>query len=182
MSVVWQYPMTGERVVVWSQKASPMQTPPELSTEAPKTEARFDSAANTLTFTVRGIRLNAGVPFDADNSLKEASRSNKASLSDAEVSNEAAIDFASPETRIETEGSGKEGWNPSAETLKLTERKYDEKSGEFLFTLTASGLPQGVKALRGAVKLGGITGKIVNRKAGVTGAKELSALVPLDWR
>ena len=182
MSVVWQYPLTGERVIVWSQKTSPTQTPPELSTEARKTEARFDSAANTLTFTVRGIRLDAGVPFDADNSIKDASRSIKASLNDAEVNNEAAIDFASPETRIETEGSGKEAWKSSLETLKLTENKYDAKSGEFLFVLKASGLPQGTKVVRGSVKLGGITGKIVNRKAGAVGTKELSVVVPLEWK
>lgn len=182
MSVVWQYPLTGERVIIWSQKTSPTQTPPELSTEARKTEARFDSAANTLTFTVRGIRLNADVPIDADNSIKDASRSIKATLNDAEVNNEAAIDFASPETRIETEGSSKEVWKSSSETLKLTESTFDEKSGEFLFVLKASGLPKGTKVVRGSVKIGGIKGKIVNRKAGAVGTKELSVVVPLEWK
>lgn len=182
MSVVWRYPLTGERVTVWSQKASPSQAPPELISESLKTEAKYDSVANSLTFTVRGIRLNAEVPIDADNKDPNASRSIRATIAEAEVESKGEIDFASPETRIETQSSSNTTWKISPETLKLTESNYDEKSGEFLFTLTASGLPQGITSLRGAVKIGGITGKIVNRKAGAVGSKELSVVVPMEWR
>lgn len=182
LAIVWQYPLTGERVVLWTNNVKPEQLPPNVSTQTMRTDVKFDSASNVLTFIVRGIRLNTDVPLDADNSMKDASRSIKASLTDAEVQNSAAIDVAAPETHIETELIANVAWKPSSETLKLTESNYDEKSGEFLFTLTVSGLPQGITSLRGAVKIGGITGKIVNRKAGAVGSKELSVVVPIEWR
>ena len=179
-SVVWTYPLTGERVIIWTQRSSPSQIPPELLVQDVKTETAFDSTATSLTLTVRGIRLNTDVPIDADNRDPAASRSIKATLGDAEVQNNAAIDFASPETRLEALGSG--AWKASPETLKLTESTYNDKSGEFLFRLTVSGLPKGTKSVLGAVKIGGIIGKIVNRKAGAVGSKELSVVVPMEWR
>lgn len=187
-AIVWVYPLTGERVPLFSAEVRPEQTPPDITSSAATAEYKLPDADHvqsarqsttlhkTLTTTfdivIRGISVDFEVPIDADNTTPNASKSIKATLSDVEAE-DVQIDYQSPETVLRIyngdEPDTSTSWTLNATTFRILKGQFDAQTGNFQVVIRAEVpniIPNESRVLRGTVALN-VQAKIVNRKAGV---------------
>jgi len=184
ISIVWVYPMTGERVPLFAREIQPEQTPPDISCYNTIAELiRYDAPTNTYFVAIRGIGVDFEVPLDANNTDMNASRSIKATLSDVKAAEPAFLDYNSPETNVRVYRNDtpipESSWRVNSETFKIVKGEYDSAaSGTFLITIAISGLPSFGTQLRGTIAIR-TQAKIFNQKAGANAAVNSECVIPL---
>jgi len=169
-SIVWVYPMTGERVPLFAREIQPEQMPPDIYCSNSIAELiRYDAPTNTYFVAIRGIGVDFEVSLDANNSDMNASRSIKARLSDVKATEPASLDYNLPETFVRVYRDDtpvpESSWTANPNTFKIVKGDFDSASGAFPITIAVSGLPSFGTQLRGTISIkAGAT--IVNQKAG----------------
>jgi hypothetical protein len=184
-AIVWVYPLTGERVPLFSAEVRPEQTPPDITSNGATAEYRLPQTDQTqippqgttqnTTFdiVIKGIDVDFEVPIDADNSTPNSSKSIRATLNDVEAE-EVTIDYRSPETMLRIyngyEIDKSTQWTPTDTTLRIVKGQFDFTTGGFSIVIRAklpNIIPNEYRILRGTVALN-VKAKILNRRAGVS--------------
>lgn len=170
-SVVWVYPMTGERVPLFTKETQPEQSPPDISCSNSTAKlTKYDAPTNTYFVEIRGISVDFEVPLDANNTDSNASKSIKATLADVKAE-PVSLDFNSPDfaLRVYRDDEPVEGssWTPDPGTFRIVKADYDSASGSFPTTIAISGLPPFGTELRGSISIKA-QATIVNQKNGVS--------------
>lgn len=180
-AIVWVYPVTGERVPLFSAEVRPEQTPPDITSSAARAEykvpdtdqASSNRQSTTFDIVIKGIDVDFEVPIDADNSTPNASKSIRATLGDVEAE-EVTIDYSSPETVLRVYNGDEIDksiqWKPTDKTLRIVKGQLDFTTGGFSILIRAelpTIIPNESRILRGTVALN-VQAKIVNRRAGVS--------------
>ena len=184
-AIVWVYPLTGERVPLFSAEVRPEQTPLDILSNYATAEYKLPDAdrvqsssqgttqSTTFDIVIKGIDVEYDVPIDADNSNPNASKSIRATLGDVEAE-AVTIDYASPETVLRIyngdEIDKSTQWRPTDTTFRIVKGQFDPATGSFSIVIRAEMphiIPNESRILRGTVALN-VQAKIVNRRAGVS--------------
>jgi hypothetical protein len=199
VQVVWKYPETGERVVLWSKDPEPEQQAPDIVANNPIVDKKSDGKdvpklgkgggggkkpvqPDNFQITVRGITVDYEVPIDADNKDPNNSKKVNATLDNVEPLGDAEIDYSNADTQLRVyngdEPDPTSTWQVGGNTFYVVSGAYNE--GSFPLTIQVKDLPPKPKneqrTLRGtvAVKVGA---KIRNNKAGKSSAPASTTVV-----
>jgi len=169
ISIVWVYPMTGERVILFTKETQPEQMPPDIYCSNSIAELiRYDAPTNTYFVKILGVSVDFEVSLDADNSDTNASKSIKATLADVKAE-PASLDYNSSAFVLRVfrndELVEESSWTANPGTFKMVKGDFDTASGQFPITIAISGLPSFGTQLRGTLAIK-TQATIVNQKAG----------------
>lgn len=182
-SIVWVYPMTGERVPIFTKETKPEQTPPDISClNNTANLTKYDAPTNTYFLEIRGISVDFEVPLDADITDANASKSIRATLADVKAE-PASLDYNSAEFVLrvyrDDEPVPESSWTANPSTFRIVKADYDSASGAFPITIAISGLPPFGTELRGTIAVK-TEATIVNQKAGVSARVSSICVVSLN--
>lgn len=182
-SIVWVYPLTGERVTLFTKESQPEQTPPDITCPSSIAKlTKYDAPTNTYFLEIRGISVDYFTPLDADNSDSNASKSIKATLADVRAE-PVSLDYNSSEFVLKVyrddEPVPESSWTPNPSTFRIVKANYDSASGAFPTTIAISGLPPFGTELRGTFAIKA-QATIVNQKAGASATTNSFCVVPIN--
>ncbi len=187
--VVWEYPPTKEEIVLCSRETEPLQLPPdiEFTSNDPhiwRTDSPFlnnKGLDTAFQIAIRGIRVDAEVGLDAENTDPESSKSVKATLNDVKAPDEVRLDYSTTKLQLYNgdEPNPHSKWVADSSTFYVISGAFDKSDGRFPVTIQVKGLPNlDITELRGEIALK-VKASIWSEKAGKSGVAETALTIPI---
>ena len=204
IDILWVYPVTGERVPLFSREIVPEQTAPEILSTSVVAEMKGSGTVDPkgkkpsgkkpvqpkdFQISIKGVSVDFEQPIDADNKDITQSKPLKATLNDIEPTGPAEIEYNPSDPSLvlriykDDEIDPTANWSISPNTFQIVNGDYDASSGTFPITINVKDLPPKPpgesRRLQGVISIK-VGAKIVNRKAGVSASSNQSILVPIN--
>jgi hypothetical protein len=188
--VVWEYPPTKEEIVLCSRETEPLQLPPDIeftsyNSRIWRTDSPFlnnKGLDTAFQIAIRGIRVDAEVGFDANNTDPDGSKSIKATLNDVKAPDEVRLNYSWTKLQLYNgdDPNPNSKWVADSSTFYVVSGAFDKSDGRFPVTIQVKGLPRlDITELRGDIVLK-VKASIWNGKADKSGVAETTLTIPIS--